>query len=85
MAIKKDTDKVTEKNGMRVTDNMDGEKRADDKLDMRKADVFNMRDYLKYKDAIQNDKDLKDVFPPNYPIKQLDLFRQTLEKEQERS
>ena len=85
MAIKKDTDKVTEKNGMRVTDNMDGEKRADDKLDMRKADVFNMRDYLKYKDAIQNDKDLKDVFPPNYPIKQLDLFRQTLEKEENKS
>ena len=43
------------------------------------------RDYFKYKDAIQNDKDLKDVFPSDYPIKQLDLFRQTLEKEQERS
>ena len=66
-------------------DNMDGEKRAEEKLDMRKVDVFNLRDYLKYKDAIQNDKDLKDVFPGDYPIKQLDLFRQTLEKEQERS
>ena len=52
---------------------------------IEKVDVFNLRDYFKYKDAIQNDKDLKDVFPPNYPIKQLDLFRQTLEKEQERS
>ena len=31
------------------------------------------------------DKDLKDVFPGDYPTKQLDLFRQTLEKEQERS
>ena len=85
MAIKKDTDKVTEKNGMRVTDNMDGEKRADDKLDMRKADVFNMRDYLKYKDAIQNDKDLEDVFPGDYPIKQLDLFNKLLQKENQES
>ncbi len=33
MAIKKDTDKVTEKkNGMNITDNMDGEKKADEKL-----------------------------------------------------
>ena len=85
MAIKKDTDKVTEKNGMRVTDNMDGEKRADDKLDMRKADVFNLRDYLKYKEAIKNDTPLKDVFPGNYPVMQLDLFKELLAKEQERS
>ena len=34
MAIKKDSDKVTEKNGMRVRDNMDGEKRANEKLNM---------------------------------------------------
>ncbi len=34
MAIKQDTDKVTEKkNGMNVTDNMDSEKRADEKLE----------------------------------------------------
>ena len=52
---------------------------------IKKVDVFNLKDYLKYKDAIQNDKDLKDVFPPNYPIKQLDLFRQTLEKEENKS
>ena len=33
MAIKKDTDKVTEKkNGMNITDNMDGEAMADEKL-----------------------------------------------------
>ena len=58
MAIRKEEEK---KNNMKITDNMDGEKRADDKLNMRKADVFNMRDYLKYKDAIQNDKDLKEI------------------------
>ena len=33
MAIKKDTDKVAEKNGMSIVDNMDGEKRANNKLD----------------------------------------------------
>jgi len=34
MAIKQDTDKVTEKkNGMNVTDNMDSEKKADEKLE----------------------------------------------------
>ena len=33
MAIKKDTDKVTEKNGMEIVDNMNGEKRANNKLD----------------------------------------------------
>ena len=79
----KDREKIDRKRA--VGDNMNGEKRAEEKLDMRKVDVFNLRDYLKYKDAIQNDKDLKDVFPGDYPIKQLDLFRQTFEKEQERS
>ena len=33
MAIKKDTDKVIEKNGMEIVDNMNGEKRANNKLD----------------------------------------------------
>ena len=33
MAIKKDSDKVTEKNGMEIVDNMNGEKRANNKLD----------------------------------------------------
>ena len=79
----KDREKIDRKRA--VGDNMNGEKRAEEKLDMRKVDVFNLKDYFKYKDAIQNNKDLKDVFPGDYPIKQLDLFRQTLEKEQERS
>ena len=33
MAIKKDTDKVTEKNGMSIVENIDGDKRANNKLD----------------------------------------------------
>ena len=36
MAIKKDTDKVTEKNGMSIVDNMDGEKRANNKLEEKR-------------------------------------------------
>jgi hypothetical protein len=82
MAIRKEEEK---KVGMKITDNMDGEKKANEKLNMRKADVFNMRDYLKYKDAIQNDKDLKDVFPPNYPVRQLEIFQQLLETQEDKS
>ena len=72
----------------KVQDNMDyksAKEKMQEKNTIKKVDVFNLKDYFKYKDAIQNDKDLKDVFPSDYPIKQLDLFRQTLEKEQERS
>ena len=72
----------------KVQDNMDYKSEKEKMQEgnrIEKVDVFNLRDYLKYKDAIQNDNDLKDVFPSDYPIKQLDLFRQTLEKEQERS
>ena len=38
MAIKKDTDKVAEKkNGMNIVDNMDGEKNAEKKLNIKVA------------------------------------------------
>ena len=50
---------------------------------IKKVDVFNLRDYLKYKEAVKNDN-VKDVFPDT-PIKELDMFRELLEKEQERS
>ena len=33
MAIKQDSDKIAEKNGMEIVDNMNGEKRANNKLD----------------------------------------------------
>ena len=71
-----------------VQDNMDY-KSSKEKMQegnrIEKVDVFNLRDYLKYKDAIQNDKNLRDVFPGNYPVRQLEIFQQLLEKEQERS
>ena len=71
-----------------VQDNMDykSEKEKMQKENrIEKVDVFNLRDYLKYKDAIQNDTPLKDVFPGDYPVMQLDLFKELLAKEQERS
>ena len=74
--------------GKKVQDNMDyksAKEKMQEKNTIKKVDVFNLKDYFKYKEAIQNNKDLKDVFPGDYPIKQLDLFRQTLEKELERS
>ena len=79
----KEIEKIDRKRA--VGDNMNGEKLAEEKLGMRKVDVFNMRDYLKYKEAIKNDTPLKDVFPGNYPVMQLDLFKELLAKEQERS
>ena len=76
------------KEGKEVQDNMDY-KSSKEKMQkenrIEKVDVFNLRDYLKYKDAIQNDKDLKDVFPGDYPIKQLDLFNKLLQKENQES
>ena len=76
------------KEGKEVQDNMDY-KSSKEKMQkenrIEKVDVFNLRDYLKYKDSIQNDKDLKDVFPGDYPIKQLDLFNKLLQKENQES
>ena len=60
MAIRKEEEK---KVGMKVTDNMDGEKRADKKL-MAKYEpgVFDLVKYNKYKKALQQDK-VQEVFP----------------------
>ena len=50
MAIKKDTDKVVEeKNGMKITDNMDGEKNAEEKLMAGANGTVNMSKYKKWK------------------------------------
>ena len=76
---------IEEKNGMKITDNMDGEKKANEKLNMRKTDVFNLKDFQAYKDAIKNNKNLKDVFPPNYPVRQLEIFQQLLETQENKS
>ena len=49
MAIKKDTDKVVEeKNGMKITDNMDGEKNAEEKLMAGANGTVNIGKYKKW-------------------------------------
>ena len=84
MAIR-DKFEEQEKNGMKIVTNMNGEKRADNKLNMKKDDVFNLKDYYKYKDAIENDIPLKDVFPGNYPVRELEIFDDLLKKEKNKS
>ena len=70
----------------KVQDNMDyksEKEKMQEENRIKKVDVFNLKDYLKYKEAVKNDN-VKDVFPDT-PIKELDMFRELLEKEQERS
>ena len=50
------------KNCMKVTDNMDGEKKANDKLAKYEPGVFDLVKYNKYKKALQQDK-VQEVFP----------------------
>ena len=60
MAIRKEEEK---KNGMKITDNMDGEKRADKKLQAKyEPGVFDLAKYNKYKRALEQDK-VQEVFP----------------------
>ena len=60
MAIRKEEEK---KNGMKITDNMDGEKRADEKLQAKyEPGVFDLAKYNKYKRALEQDK-VQEVFP----------------------
>ena len=63
MAIKKDTDKVAEKNGMEIVDNMNGEKSSSYKLDsmMAKSNVKDAK-YEIYKRALVQDR-VKEIFP----------------------
>ena len=60
MAIRKEEEK---KVGMKVTDNMDGEKKANEKLQAKyEPGVFDLVKYNKYKKALQQDK-VQEVFP----------------------
>ena len=67
MAIRgKEEDK---KNGMKITDNMDGDKKADEKLQAKYEPGSNVSDikYEIYKKALREDR-VKDIFP-NEPQK----------------
>ena len=60
MAIRKEEEK---KVGMKITDNMDGEKKADEKLQAKyEPGVFDLSKYNKYKKALEEDN-VKEVFP----------------------
>ena len=51
------------KNGMKITDNMDGESKADKKLQAKyEPGVFDLAKYNKYKRALEQDK-VQEVFP----------------------
>ena len=76
MAIRKEEEK---KIGMKVTDNMDGERRADEKL-MAKYEpgkVFSMSKYREYLQAVKEDK-VKEVFPDE-SIFELERMRKIFE------
>ena len=69
MAIRgKEEDK---KNGMKITDNMDGDKKADEKLQAKYEPGSNVSDikYEIYKKAFREDR-VKDIFP-NEPIRNI--------------
>ena len=60
MAIRKEEEK---KNNMKITDNMYGEKKANEKLQAKyEPGVFDLVKYNKYKKALQQDK-VQEVFP----------------------
>ena len=62
MAIR-DKFEEQEKNGMKVVTNMNGEKRADKKLQAKyEPGIFDLAKYNKYKKALQQDK-VQEVFP----------------------
>ena len=51
------------KNGMKIVDNLDGDKKADEKLQAKyEPGVFSLAKYNKYKKALQQDK-VQEVFP----------------------
>ena len=79
MAIKEKEE--NKKNGMKITDNMDGEKKADGKLQAKYEPGSNVSDikYEIYKKAFREDR-VKDIFP-NEPIRNIRDMYDRLMKE----
>tara|TARA_R100001463_G_scaffold50654_1_gene101105 strand:- start:45 stop:296 length:252 start_codon:yes stop_codon:yes gene_type:complete len=74
MAIKEQEEK---KNGMKITDNMDGEKSALEKLNMKKADISDKMNTSQIKEYIRRAKSGQDV---NEYLKQFDLKKIELDQ-----
>ena len=85
MAIKKDQldEMMSEKNGMRVRDNMDGEKRANEKLNMEVADVSNkmsLKNINEYIRRYKSGESVIDILPKNLTKKELQQLQNLAKK-----
>ena len=76
MAIR-DKFKEQEKNGMKITDNMDGEKNATEKLNMKVADVSDKMTIPQIKEYIRRYRTGEDV---NKYLKQFKLLKPELDE-----
>ena len=80
MAIRKEEEK---KVGMKVTDNMDGEKKANEKLNMQTADLSDKMSILqinKYISAYQSGDPVKDLIPPGLTKSELIQLQKLADK-----
>ena len=80
MAIRKEEDK---KVGMKITDNMDGEKKANEKLNMQTADLsdkMNTKQINAYIKAYQSGSPVKDLIPPGLTKSELIQLQKLAEK-----
>ena len=80
MAIRKEEEK---KIGMKITDNMDGEKKANEKLNMQTAnlsDKMNTKQINAYIKAYQSGSPVKDLIPPGLTKSELIQLQKLAEK-----
>ena len=77
MAIRKEEEK---KNGMKVTDNMDGDKKANEKL-MAKYEpgVFDLVKYNKYKQALEDDNVIE-IFPDESQFELMRMYNRYMKE-----
>jgi len=80
MAIRKEEEK---KVGMKITDNMDGEKKANEKLNMQTADLSDKMSILqinKYISAYQSGDPVKNLIPPGLTKSELIQLQKLADK-----
>ena len=80
MAIRKEEEK---KIGMKITDNMDGEKKANEKLNMQTAelsDKMSIPQINKYISAYQSGDPVKDLIPPGLTKSELIQLQKLADK-----
>ena len=77
MAIRKEEEK---KIGMKITDNMDGEKRADEKLQAKyEPGVFDLVKYNKYKQALEDDNVIE-IFPDESQFELMRMYNRYMKE-----